>query len=67
MKVGHIIYPYHNKDSRWYKRDFWDVLVKINNKGKYKKFKRFYNYESAICFSEIVKLKFIIKSQEKKA
>lgn len=57
MKIGDILYPAYNEDTRWYRRSFWDVLIKVKSKVNYTKYQRFYNYECAIVFSELIKLK----------
>lgn len=68
INIGDILYPINNPDTKWYKRDFWDILVerRVTEHSDYKKFKRFKNYECAIIFSELIKLKNKIERRSKK-
>lgn len=54
--VGDIIYPFYNESSPWYKRNIWEVIEEIDEKGHWKSKSCWYSDETAKLRSMILKL-----------
>ncbi len=56
-KVGDIITPFDNGTDRWLEKSIWSVVESVNKKGNWKLLKHWESDETAMLYSEILKIK----------